>query len=68
MKIHKWTSKQRANAIERDLSLRQRVLLTVNIADERWALEMLGRRGAVARWRGQPVCSVRKTIAIGACL
>ena len=68
MKIHKWTSRLRTNAIERDLSPRQRP--TVNIADERhkaWALEGLVRRNAVAGWRGQPGRSVRTTIAIGAC-
>src|SRR5215470_11325855 len=65
MKIHKWTSKLRTNAVERDLCPRQRALLAANIADERhkaWALEMLGRRDAVARWRGQPGCSVRDVI------
>ena len=34
-------------------------------ADERcnaWALEMLGRRNAVARWRGQPGCSIREVM------
>jgi hypothetical protein len=65
MKIQKWKSEQLTNAIEGDLSPRQRALLAANIADERhktWALEMLGRRNAVARWRGQPGCSVREVI------
>jgi len=47
---------------QRDLTARQEAVLTAIVSDERhnaWALEMLGRRNAVARWRGQPGCSVR---------
>ncbi len=65
MKIQMWKSEQHTNAIERDLTPRQRAVLAATIADERdktWALEMLGRRNAVARWRGQPGCSVREVI------
>ncbi len=65
MKIHKWKAEQHTNAIEGDLSPRQRALLAANIADQRhkaWSLEMLGRRNAVARWRGQSGCSVREVM------
>jgi hypothetical protein len=47
---------------DRDLSARQQALLSATASDERrssWALELLGRRDAVARWRGQPGCSIR---------
>ena len=48
-----------------DLTAHQKAILTAIVSDERhnaWALEMLGRRNAVARWRGQPVCSIREVM------
>jgi hypothetical protein len=56
---------RRAPAASRDLIAHQKAILATTISDERsnaWALEMLGRRNAVARWRGQPGCSVREVI------
>ena len=60
MKIRKFSRNFRP--VERDLTARQRAILAATVSDERynaWALEMLGRRNAVARWRGQPGCSIR---------
>ena len=60
MRIQKLES--RAGKDQRDLTARQQAVLSAAVTDERqnaWALEMLGRRNAVARWRGQPGCSVR---------
>jgi hypothetical protein len=47
---------------QHDLIKHQQAVLTSTVSDERhnaWALEMLSRRNAVARWRGLPGCSVR---------
>ena len=65
MKIRKFGRQFRP--IERDLTSRQRQILATIVSDERhnaWAIEMLGRRNAVARWRGQPGCSVREVIQV----
>ena len=32
------------------------------LRDEFWALELLARHTAVARWRGQPSCSAREVL------
>ncbi len=56
---------RRAREDQRDLTAHQRAVLSATVSDERhnaWALELLGRRNAVARWRGQPGCSVRDVI------
>jgi hypothetical protein len=56
---------RRARDDQRDLTARQQAVLSAAVSDERrnaWALEILGRRNAVARWRGQPGCSVRDVI------
>jgi hypothetical protein len=58
-------SAHRVDPAERDLIAYQQAVLAETAADERhnvWALEMLGRRNAVARWRGLPGCSVRDVI------
>ena len=58
-------SARRAIAVERDLAAHQQAVLAATISDARhsaWALEMLSRRNAAARWRGQPGCSVREVI------
>ncbi len=63
MRIRKFV--RRAREDQRDLSVHQQAVLSAAVSDERhnaWALEMLGRRNAVARWRGQPGCSVREVI------
>ncbi len=55
---------KRAKAPER-LLLRQRTLLAAVATDKRqnaWAQELLGRRNAVARWRGQTGCSIREVM------
>jgi hypothetical protein len=60
MRIRKST--QKVATTQRDLIAHQKAVLAATVSDERhngWALEMLGRRNAVARWRGQPGCSVR---------
>ena len=65
MKIRKFGRQFRP--IERDLTGHQRQILATIVSDERhnaWAIEMLGRRNAVARWRGQPGCSVREVIRV----
>jgi len=69
MKIRKFNRNFRP--VERDLTVRQRAVLAATLSDERqnaWALEMLGRRNAVARWRGQPGCSVREVMRVLATL
>ncbi len=55
---------KRAKAPERLLQ-RQRTLLAAVATDKRqnaWAQELLGRRNAVARWRGQTGCSIREVM------
>ena len=55
---------KRARAPERLLQ-RQRALLAAAAIDKRqnaWAQELLGRRNAVARWRGQTGCSIREVM------
>ncbi len=69
MKIRKFGRHFRP--VERDLTTRQRAILAATLSDERqnaWALEMLGRRNAVARWRGQPGCSIREVMQVLATL
>jgi hypothetical protein len=69
MKIRKFNRDFRP--VERDLTTRQRAVLAATLSDERqnaWALEMLGRRNAVARWRGQPGGSVREVMRVLAVL
>ncbi len=55
---------KRAKAPERLLQ-HQRTLLAAVARDQRqnaWAQELLGRRNAVARWRGQTGCSIREVM------
>jgi len=55
---------KRAKAPERLLQ-RQRAILAAVTTNERqnaWAQELLGRRNAVARWRGQTGCSIREVM------
>ena len=44
---------------------RRQALLVAKDSDERqghWALEFFERREAVARWRGEPGCTIREVI------
>jgi hypothetical protein len=45
-----------AHSAERDLSSHQQAILAATAVERHnaWAVEMLARRNAVARWRGQP--------------
>jgi hypothetical protein len=55
---------KRAKAPERPLQ-RQRALLAAVATNKRqnaWAQELLERRNAVARWRGQTGCSIREVM------
>jgi hypothetical protein len=64
MKIRSRISRS-PNVTARDITNLQRAVLASTLPNERlrtWALEMLGRRNAVARWRGQPGCSVREVM------
>lgn len=65
MKIRQWTQSHLTTLSERDFTAHQEALLSAVISDRRhnaWAREMLRRRNAVARWRGQSGCSVREII------
>lgn len=70
MKFRQWKQSHLTTPSERNFTVHQEALLSALILDRRhngWAREMLRRRNAVARWRGQPGCSVREIIeAIGA--
>ena len=51
--------------LPRDLTWRQRALVAATGKDARygfWAVELLERRDAVARWRGQPGGTIREVI------
>jgi len=55
---------RRAKSPERLLQ-RQRALLAAVATNKRqnaWVQELLGRRNAVARWRGQTGCSIREVM------
>ena len=56
---------RRFDGTGRDINSLQRAAITSALLNDRlrtWALEMLGRQNAVARWRGQPGCSVREVM------
>ena len=64
MKIRHWKQSHLTTSIDRNFIADQDLLSAV-ILDRRhnaWAREMLRRRNAVARWRGQSGCSVREII------
>ena len=51
--------------LPRELTGRQRALVVATGKDSRygfWAVELLERRDAVARWRGQPGATIREVI------
>lgn len=65
VKIRQWKQSHLTTPSERGFTAHQEALLSAVILDKRnnaWAREMLRRRNAVARWRGQPGCSVREII------
>ena len=56
----------RVLSAQRELAA-QRIGLTAVTTDGRrhiWAVEMLNRRNAVARWRGQPGCSLNQVMRV----
>jgi hypothetical protein len=65
MKIRKTVRGQLTERGPHDLATRQQAILAAAGEDARsgfWALELLKRRDAVARWRGQPGCTIREVI------
>jgi hypothetical protein len=65
VKIRQWKQSHLTTLTERDFTAKQEALLSALILDRRnnaWARELLRRRNGVARWRGQPGCSVREII------
>ena len=65
MKIRQWKQSHLTTSTERNFTAKQEALLSALILDRRnnaWARELLRRRNGVARWRGQPGCSVREII------
>jgi hypothetical protein len=65
VKIRHWKQSHLTTSIDRNFIADQEALLAAVILDRRlnaWAREMLRRRSAVARWRGQSGCSVREII------
>jgi hypothetical protein len=56
----------RVLSAQRELTA-HRIALSTTSSDRRrhvWALELLGRRNAVARWRGQPSCSFYEVMQV----
>ena len=56
----------RVLSAQRELAA-QRIALTAAATDKRrhiWALEMLNRRNAIARWRGQSGCSLNEVMRV----
>ena len=65
MKIRHCKQSHLTTSVDRNFIADQEALLSAVILDRRlnaWAREMLRRRNAVARWRGQSGCSVREII------
>jgi hypothetical protein len=65
VKIRQRKQTQLTISSERNFTAKQEALLSALILDRRdnsWAQELLRRRNGVARWRGQPGCSVREII------
>ena len=65
MKIRQWKQSHLTTSIDHNFIADQEALLSALILDRRhntWAREMLRRRNAVARWRGQGGCSVREIV------
>jgi len=67
VKIRQWKQSHLTTSTERNFTAKQEALLSALISDRRdnaWARELLRRRNGVARWRGQPGCSVREIIEV----
>ena len=65
MKIRQRKPSHLTTPFEPNFTANQEALLCAIILDRRhnaWVREMLRRRNAAARWRGQPGCSVREVI------
>ena len=65
MKLKEMARRPGIKKLPSDLTARQRALLAATGKDARhgfWAVELLERRDAVARWRGQPGCTIREVI------
>jgi hypothetical protein len=65
MKLKSASPHLRAEALPLELTPRYKALRAVTGEDVRhgfWALELLTRRNAVARWRGQAGCTIRDVI------
>ena len=65
MKLKETARRPGINSLPSNLTLRQRALLAATGNDKRrgfWAVELLERRDAVARWRGQPGGTIHEVI------
>jgi len=65
MRLKELARRPAIRTLPRDLTTRQRALLAATGNDARrgfWAVELLERRDAVARWRGQPGATIREVI------
>ena len=61
----KTTARRPHECLPLELTARQQALLAATGKDVRqgfWAMELLERRDAVARWRGQANCTIREVI------
>jgi hypothetical protein len=65
MKLKETPRRPPTESLPPNLTARQRALLAATGKDRRrgfWAMELLERRDAVARWRGQPGGTIREVI------
>ncbi len=66
MKLKEMARRPGIRKLPSDLTARQRALLAAATGKDArrgfWAVELLERRDAVARWRGQPGCTIREVI------
>lgn len=65
MKLKEAARRPGVNSLPSNLTARQRALLAATGNDARrgfWAVELLERREAVARWRGEPGCTIHEVI------
>ncbi|HEY8247788.1 MAG TPA: hypothetical protein VIG38_10975 [Hyphomicrobium sp.] len=65
MRLKEMARRPGVKTLPRNLTSRQLALVAATGKDARkgfWAVELLERRDAVARWRGQPGCTIREVI------